>query len=435
MGERVTISYRGTAYELGQGRHSYGIWAVGALGEPRGEPVERWPETPEGWNAAWSRFTGLETPASIVAARSRRGLSVSVSASAAAALLTIGVLCGVVGLFPSYLSGASLASQPAQLVPHVLYLAAWTLSAVLIVLGGSRRRAGALLGLGTSIVTFGFFLTDVGEVIAYGGHLMGAGLWLGLIGWLACAAGSVLACLIRPSVPARPAGPAVSAGSFGLGGLGRPRGYEIARAALLILAGLAAAVMFAPSWDSYLLRTATGGSESITAGNAFSNPGAMIAGNLAVMIAFGLVVVVAALWRPVRLGALLLAGAVIPMAAQAISALIGVGEATSPGQFGFSSSQATQIGLTISNGVTVAFWVFSVLIVVLLVSCAWMLITPPAALTPAAADAPSAPAAWDDEDDSTGWDAEDDSDEADDATEAHDSAGAPDAGKAVGTWP
>ena len=60
----------------------------------------------------------------------------------------------------------------------------------------------------------------------------------------------------------------------------------------------------------------------------------MIAGNVIVMVALAAVVIVAALWRPVRHGAVLLAGAIIPMAAQAISALVQVGEPTSPASSG-----------------------------------------------------------------------------------------------------
>ena len=103
----------------------------------------------------------------------------------------------------------------------------------------------------------------------------------------------------------------------------------------------------------------------------------MIAGNVVVMVALAAVIIAAALWRPARQGAVLLAGAIIPMAAQAISALIQVGEATSPTQFGFTPAQASALGLTVSNGLTPSFWIYSVLVVVLLVSCAWMLFIPP----------------------------------------------------------
>jgi hypothetical protein len=420
------ISYRGAAYELGRGKSSYGIWQVGV---PRTEPVERWPETPEGWNAAWTRFTGIETPGSIVAA-ARPGMSLGItggtaSTRAATALLAIGVLSGVIGLFPGYLGGQSLASQPVLLVPHVIYLAAWTLSAMLLLLGGVRRRAGALLGAGTSIVTFGLFLTDIGTVIADGSRLMDAGLWFSLVGWMACAAGSALACLIKANdakgTDAKGTdGATATITAASIGFPGRPRGYEIARAGLLILAGIGAAVAFAPSWDSYLVHLNNGTSVWEIAGNAFSNPAWMIAGNLVTMIVFGLVVIAAALWRPVKLGAALLAGATIPIAAQAISALVQVSEPTPPSQLGISSAQASQFGVTIMNGVTPAFWIFTILMVVIIVSIAWMLITPQIPVTAATTApspwapppstspeaAPSANATEDDEDD-VDWDEED----------------------------
>ena len=148
---------------------------------------------------------------------------------------------------------------------------------------------------------------------------------------------------------------------------------------LLVLAGLGTAAAFVPSWDSFTLRTAAGQTQTFAAGNAFANPGPVIAGNVVVMVALVAVVIAAALWRPARHGAVLLAGAIIPMAAQAISALVQVGEATSPTQFGFTPAQASQLGLTISTGLTPSFWIYSVLVVVLLVSCAWMLFIP---LTP-----------------------------------------------------
>src|SRR5262249_31161383 len=79
-----------------------------------------------------------------------------------AGLLGAGVACGIAGLFPVYLSGASLASDPANLVPHAIYLATWLASGLLIVAGGTWRRVGALLGLGTSVVTFGYLFADLG---------------------------------------------------------------------------------------------------------------------------------------------------------------------------------------------------------------------------------------------------------------------------------
>jgi hypothetical protein len=246
---------------------------------------------------------------------------------------------------------------------------------VLILLGGARLRLGALLSLGLSVVTFGLFFADAGTAIAAAGNVGGAGLVLALIGWLACAAGSVVAFLVRPA--SAPAGQPGHPGT-----LARPRGSALGPLVLLVLAGLGVAAAFAPAWDSFTLRTAAGQAQSVTAGNAFSNPGLVIAGDVAVMIALAAVVIVAALWRPVRHGAVLLAGAAVPMAAQAVSALVQVSETPSPAQFGLSPAQASQLGLTISSGVTPAFWIYCGFLVALIVSCAWMLFTLPPAPAP-----------------------------------------------------
>ena len=191
-------------------------------------------------------------------------------------------------------------------------------------LGGARLRVGTLLGLGTSVVTFGLFFADAGTPIAYGAHLMGAGLILSLVGWLACAAGGVIA--LRAAACGAP---------------GRPQRHAMGLFLALTLAALGAAASFAPSWDSFTLRTSAGVTHTLTAGNAFSSPGAVIAGDLAVMIALVAVVAVAALWRPTLMGAALLAGAIIPMAAQAISALVQLGQHVDPSQFGISAAEAS----------------------------------------------------------------------------------------------
>jgi hypothetical protein len=405
--EKVTIAYRGAGYEIGQGRGFYGVWAMGA---PRHEPLQRWAETPDGWSAAWTRFASMEAPGTIVpvgrnsppvapggspadgspaspgpstapyGAGSVAAASSRAGAIVAAGLLAVGVVLGVAGLFPGYLGSVSLASRSDQVLTHAIYLGAWTMSAVLILLGGTRPRLGALLGVGMSAVTFGLFFSDAGLALGGTGTSGGTGLILSLIGWFACAAGSVLALLVRPAdgSAAQP-GPAAKPGS-----LGRPRGAAVGPVVMMILAGLGVAAAFAPAWDSYTLRTAAGQSQSLTMGDAFSgsSPGLVTTGDVLVMIALAVVVVLAAFWRPVRHGALLLAGAIIPMAAQAISALVQITQPALPAQFGISNAQATQLGLTISAGLTPAFWIYCVFLVVLLVSCAWMLFTPPVAAAP-----------------------------------------------------
>ena len=195
MPENETILYRGASFELGHGSGFYGIWPSGS---PRPPSIEWWPDSPDGWQGAWARYNALEVPGSITMVspqqQQRQAAGhLGTRALLAAGLLAAGIICGLAGLFPAYLAGASLTSQASQVIPHVFYLAGWIASLVLILLGGARLRVGVLLSLGLSVVTFGFFFSDAGEVIADGSHIMGAGLALSLIGWLACAAGSVVA--------------------------------------------------------------------------------------------------------------------------------------------------------------------------------------------------------------------------------------------------
>jgi hypothetical protein len=383
------IWYRGAGYQLGRGPLGYAVWPAGG---PPDQPLEQWPETPAGWSAAWSRFNAVEAPGTITHLGPPAGPAAGPQAAhgswrpaagpswragdsgspagprwsglhaagplSAAILLATGVVCGLASLFPSYLSGGSLAQEPVELVPHVIYLAVWAASAVLIVSGGIRQRMGALLALGMSIVTFGFFFSDLGTVLSGGAHLLGPGLVLGLAGWLACMAGAVLAFRLRSA--------------------DRPRKLDVGQRGpvvtlvIAVLAALGAAISFAPSWDSYTLHTAAGLTNTITAGNSFANPGPVIVGDVAVMVTLVVVVAFAALWRPVRLGAVLLAGAAIPMAAQAISALVKVSEPVSAASFGISPAQVGRLGLTVSAGLTPAFWIYCAFVVALLMVGAWM---------------------------------------------------------------
>jgi hypothetical protein len=367
--ENVTISYRGANYELGRGRQFYGIWPVGAPSQA--PPLEWWPETTEGWYGAWARFTGIEAPGTIAPVAERaapvRGFAgapdpdvqpgpAGIGGIVAAGLLGLGVLLGIVGLFPHYVGGESLAHAASDLVPHLIYLAAWAGGALLILLGGRRLLVGALLAAGTSIVTFGLFFADLGTATSGGGH--GAGLDLSLVGWLLCAVGAVVGFRLRPS--GRPARPGAGAGVLTL--------------VVGTLAALGAAAAFAPSWDRYSLHTAAGAAQTVTAGNAFSNPGLVITGDVLVMIALVITAVAAVAWRPARLGAVLLAGALVPMVAQAISAIIQIAQGASPEQFGISSAQAAAAGLTISSGLTAAFWIYCIFLIGLIATCIWLLV-------------------------------------------------------------
>src|SRR5450756_703849 len=56
------ISHRGEKYEIGRGKRFYGIWVDGA---PYEAPIDRWPESRDGWEQAWTRFAAIETPGTI----------------------------------------------------------------------------------------------------------------------------------------------------------------------------------------------------------------------------------------------------------------------------------------------------------------------------------------------------------------------------------
>jgi hypothetical protein len=393
--EKATISHRGEKYEIGRGKRFYGIWAVGA---PYNAPVDRWPETKDGWEQAWARFAAIETPGTIAAAQ-RQGFRLPKLTGrrpaadadlpagarrrrsgplAGVALLAVGVLLGLIGLFPGYLGGQSLTASADQLVPHLLYLATWAVSAVLIAraaVTGASTRPGALLGAGVSGVTLGLLLADLGETVV-GGSTSGAGLILTLLGWLACAAGSVVA-LGRVRQARRADGTTDGTAGRTPDGPGRLDRAHAGPLALLLLAGLGTAIAFAPSWDSYTLHVgANGTSQTVTAGYAFDNPGMVIAGDVLVMAAIVVLAAIAALWRPARSGGMLLAGAIVPFVAQAISALIQVGQPATPAMFGISSSAASAAGLTIASGVTPVFWVYCAFVISLVISCAWLFTAP-----------------------------------------------------------
>jgi hypothetical protein len=375
--DKAVISHRGEKYEIGRGRRFYGIWVVGA---PYEAPVDRWPENRDGWHQAWSRFASIEVAGTITpVARQRKSLTWPAAARSARlrgtgslltgeGLLVIGVVLGLAGLFPAYEAGSSLLSTSYQLVPHLLNILGWALTAGLVALSVARpsgaARLGALFGLGLSAVTLGLFIADLGEVVS-GGASFGTGLIVSLLGWLACTAGAAL--VLASGVQGKGAGPSRPV---------KPSRDHVGPLALLVLAAIGTAAAFLPAWDSYtVVSPAAGISQTITKGNAFDAPAMVIAGNVVFIVAVVAVAVVAALWRPARQGGLLLAGAVVALAGQVVSALLQAGQSPYP-LFGTTQAQARAQGLTITSGVTPVFWVFFVFVISLLVSCAWLFTEP-----------------------------------------------------------
>jgi hypothetical protein len=410
--DKAVISHRGEKYEIGRGKRFYGIWVVGA---PYDAPVDRWPENRDGWQQAWARFASIEEPGTIDAVtRERKGLPLrlgrrkpaddaggaAVTAPVAGrrsrrgtallvgeGLLVLGVVLGLVGLFPAYVGSHSLLSQWDQVVPHLVYVIGWAVTAALVALSvarpGNAARLWSLFGLGLSAVTLGLFLADLGEVTS-GATSLGFGLVLSLISWVACTAGCALAFGANPGSPQESSRPS------------RPGPRHVGPLALLVLAAIGTAAAFAPSWDRYVLTFASAGaSQTVNGPNAFDYPGVIIAGNVLVMVAIVVVATLAALWRPPRQGALLLAGAIVPLAGQAVAALIQAGQQASPAMFGISSAQASAAGLSISTGLTGIFWVYFVFVISLLVSCAWLFTEPGHPVMPGIPASPWSPGGGD----------------------------------------
>jgi hypothetical protein len=353
LSKQIAFAQQGHHFALGRGKDFFGVWRFSPT---KPVLVERWPETPDGWYGAWVRFNTLEEhpelAASVEATPAARRVTVSWPL-APLALLAAGIFCGVVGLFGAYLSGSALTSESDQLVSHALYLATWLVAAALLA-SPRTARGGALLGLGVSAVSLGFFLSDVGTVAAGGAHVAGAGLVLGLVSWLSCTTGIVLALSSTES------------SRFAAW----PPRHELHNLIPVTVLSIGAAATFAPAWDHYVLHAASNGeTNSFTAGNAFSNPAAVIAANVITMALIVAIPLLATIWRPTRRGAFLFAGALVPLVAQVVAALIDTAGTPAPSLFGISAAEARQLGLTISSGLTTAFWVYFAFVLGLVALC------------------------------------------------------------------
>jgi hypothetical protein len=392
VSEKVVISYQGARFRLGRSQTFFAIWPDGM---PLDQPLEQWPATPEGWSAAWVRFNELETPGTIVQAQAPAAASVwggrpsaptltGFKVTNSSALLVIGVVFGVVGLFPGYWGSSSLASQTDQLVAHLLYLLAWAIAAVGVLAGGNKARIGALLGLGTSVATLGLFVSDIGQL---NGASVGAGLVLALIGWVACTAGVVLA--LRGSWKWRELL------------VERLSARSIAGTAVLGAVAVGVAVTYALSWDTLTIASSQGQLQTSAYGNIVSESGVEVFGTVLVMIAIIAVATLAGLWRNITAGAALLAGVLFAVVAQAISAPIQAHDQTSV----FAAGAKSAGDVFISYGLTPSFWLYCLFAVALVVSCAWMLVSPAgSAVTvgvPVVSPAPPADAALDEDDELT----------------------------------
>ena len=224
----------------------------------------------------------------------------------------VGLLIGA--MFPAYLgssSASSVVQTPYEMAVYICLEAGWALAAFAVLTGWSLR-GGVALGAGLGAVEVGLVLTDVasGFQISNGSA---PGVWLAVAGVAAGLAGVLYGA---GSVPyERPAG-ASSTGSP-------------VRALLAVLAAVVAVADFWPSWDHLHLVAISGQVENVNVGDAFSQPGAVMAGELLAGLAIGLAVVVAAFWRDAAIGAWGMGGVAIALASQVASGAVQVSEPVS----------------------------------------------------------------------------------------------------------
>ena len=136
-----------------------------------------------------------------------------------AGLLVAAVVLHLVAMFPSYFGGSigqgSVWSQPDQAALYAVVTAGWALALALTLSGPARIRLGAGIAVGLAVTEFGFRFADVGEALHYGVGQSSTGMWLMTAGWVAGAAGAivaVLAVLRRSRVDARGSGDQPAAG-------------------------------------------------------------------------------------------------------------------------------------------------------------------------------------------------------------------------------
>jgi hypothetical protein len=262
---------------------------------------------------------------------------------AAAVLLLAGVGLGIGALFPDFYHNGrgSLASHDFDLVYNIINFGGWAIAGILILL--HRRGIGAWLAAGVTVMTLGLYLVDTGFIVRYGTHLAATGFWLGQSGWLVCASGTGVALFA-----ARKAG---MLGGIGLGPVALPLAAAVA--------GIATAVAFVPFWDRlHFVVPSTGRSGTIArpGGNAFHNPGTVIAAYVVILTVLVLAPIVATLLRPGTIGAAALLGLIVPQVANLVSEVAFLLGSVDPTYFGASRQQAASAHAVLSLQPTPWFW-------------------------------------------------------------------------------
>lgn len=286
----------------------------------------------------------------------------STAGTVAALILIGGVGIGLAALFPPYYAGgSSLSSTTANLLYNTIRFAGWAVAALLIAL--RRTGVGTWLAVGVTAASLGYYGTNTGYVARYGAHVAGTGFWLGQASWVVCAAGTLAG---------------IAAARYS-GVFGAPRRTQPAFPLLVAVGAIAAAVAYSPGWTHYhLFAATTGRHEDITLGNAFHNPGWVIAANVIILTVLVVGPVVVMTLRPSALAAAALAGLMIPQIANLASEIVVATSPADPRMLGGTSQQLTRLHETLTVNPTAWFWFEAIAIGALSLLClARVLITDP----------------------------------------------------------
>jgi hypothetical protein len=135
---------------------------------------------------------------------------------------------------------------------------------------------------------------------------------------------------------------------------------HLPRIVLTVVAALVAVVAYLPSWDRIsAVAPAIKWSTSALLGNAFDQPGGVMAGQLEAAAAIALVPILSAFWADLDVAAWAMAGALLALGSQLVSALVQADQGLSPALFGFTSNEARTYGLRSSFSLT-GWWTIDV---------------------------------------------------------------------------
>jgi hypothetical protein len=263
-----------------------------------------WPRSPSP-QSPWSRPEG-DLPAASTKGRARTGPD-PVGVAGGLFLISVGV--HVAAMFPAYPGNppAPIVSIPYLTAVYIILELGWALAAVLVLTRASVR-GGLAFAAGLGTVELGFVISDLastGQVPARNAP----GIWLAIaalgVGYAGVLVGVSTVPMGRPELSLTDAS-------------------TRARALATVVVALVVVAAFLPSWDRYHLVTSTGRTATITLGDAFSQPGGVMAGELIAAVAIGAIAIVGAFWVPAVVGAWLTAGAVCALTSQLVSAVVQV---------------------------------------------------------------------------------------------------------------